>query len=178
MRPIILIGYMGAGKTTVGRLLAEQLSYSFLDTDGMIEAQERRSIRTIFEMDGEERFRDMETALLEKLLEENLEDVVLSVGGGLPVRDKNRELLKKLGTVVYLSAQKETIVERVAGSEDRPLLQGQHMSEKVEQMLEIRDPLYRQAAFAVVKTDGRAVQQIAQEIEQSVVMGHEIAKNG
>ena len=87
MRPIILIGYMGAGKTTVGRLLAEQLSYSFLDTDGMIEAQERRSIRTIFEMDGEERFRDMETALLEKLLEENLEDVVLSVGGGLPGED-------------------------------------------------------------------------------------------
>ena len=97
MRPIILIGYMGAGKTTVGRLLAEQLSYSFLDTDGMIEAQERRSIRTIFEMDGEERFRDMETALLEKLLEENLEDVVLSVGGGLPVRDKNRELLCSKG---------------------------------------------------------------------------------
>ncbi len=166
MQPIILIGYMGAGKTTVGKLLAEQLSCPFMDTDRMIEEQENRNIRTIFEQDGEEKFRDMETALLEKLLDHGLADVVLSVGGGLPIRERNRELLKKLGTVVYLTALRETIVERVAGSEERPLLQGQELSKKVEQMLEIRDPLYRMAASVSIKTDGKTAQEIAQEIER------------
>ena len=177
MKPIILIGYMGAGKTTVGQLLADHLSLSFMDTDSRIEEQEKRSIRAIFAQDGEESFRDMETALLENLLEHKLSDVVLSVGGGLPIREKNRELLKELGTVVYLTAWKETIIERVAGSENRPLLQGQQLSEKVERMLKERDPLYRQAAAVLIKTDGKTVQEIVQEIEQSVVMGRGVTKN-
>lgn len=168
MKPVILIGYMGAGKTTVGRQLAEQEELRFCDTDAMIEQQEERTISEIFAADGEAVFRDMETALIKKLIEEKLSDTVLSVGGGLPVREENRELLRRLGTVVYLMASKETIVKRVADSDNRPLLKGDNLAEKVERMLSERDPLYRQAAELLIDTDGRTVQMLVKEIVQAV----------
>lgn len=168
MKPVILIGYMGAGKTTVGRLLAKQERLNFQDTDAMIEAQEKRTISDIFATDGETVFRDMETALIKRLIEEGLSDTVLSVGGGLPVREENRSLLKELGTVVYLLASKETIVKRVSGSNNRPLLKGENLSEKVERMLTERDPLYRQAAELLIDTDGKTVEMIVKEIVQAV----------
>lgn len=168
MKTIILTGYMGAGKSTVGRLLAKQEKLVFRDTDAMIEKEQGRTISEIFAQDGEQAFRDMETELIRRLIEEKMSDTVLSVGGGLPVREENRELLKRLGTVVYLMADKETIVERVQGSDSRPLLKGENLSEKVERMLAERDPLYRAAADLLIDTNGKAADRIAKEIAQAV----------
>lgn len=167
-KPVILIGYMGAGKTTVGRLLSQQYGMAFFDTDTMIEEQEKRSISDIFAKDGEERFRDMETELLKRLKREGLSGAVLSVGGGLPLREENRRLLKELGTVFYLMAEKETIVERVSGSDDRPLLQGGELLAKVENMLAVRGPFYEQAADRRIATDGRTASEICAEIGETV----------
>lgn len=168
MRPIILIGYMGAGKSTVGKLLAKQQKLLFHDTDAMIEKEQKRTISDIFAKDGEQAFRDMETALIRRLIGEGMSDAVLSVGGGLPVREENRELLKELGTVVYLMADKETVVKRVQGSNNRPLLLGENLDEKVERMLVERDPLYRVAADILIDTNGKPVEYLAKEIAQAV----------
>lgn len=168
MRPIILIGYMGAGKTTVGKLLAKQKEWSFQDTDAMIEKQEKRTVSDIFAADGETAFRDMETSLIKKMIAEGISDTVLSVGGGLPVREENRRLLKELGTVVYLQASKETIVKRVSDSDNRPLLRGENLSEKVERMLAERDPLYRQTAELLIDTDEKTVEILVKEIIQAL----------
>lgn len=164
MRPVILIGYMGAGKTTVGKLLAKRQKLVFLDTDAMIEEQEGRTISTIFAEKGEESFRNMETALIQRLIDEQLSDAVLSVGGGLPVREENRVLLKKLGTVVYLTASKETIIKRVSGSDNRPLLKGENLDEKVERMLAVRGPLYEAAADVQIDTNGKTADELVNEI--------------
>lgn len=168
MRPIILIGYMGAGKTTVGKLLARQQDLAFYDTDAMIEAHEGRRISDIFADEGEECFRNMETSLIKELIEKKLSDAVLSVGGGLPVREENRRLLKELGIVIYLTASRETIIERVSGSEDRPLLQGENLSEKIERMLSVRGPLYEEAADILVNTDQKTSDELVKEIAYAI----------
>ncbi|MBP3544460.1 MAG: shikimate kinase [Lachnospiraceae bacterium] len=168
MKPIILIGYMGAGKSTVGKLLARQQKLSFYDTDAMIEMEQNCTISEIFAKEGEQTFRDMETALIRRLIDEGMSDAVLSVGGGLPVREENRELLKELGTVVYLMADKETVVKRVQGSNNRPLLLGENLDEKVEHMLAERDPVYRVAADVLIDTNGKPVEYLAKEIAQAV----------
>lgn len=164
MRPIILIGYMGAGKSTVGRFLAGQEQLDFYDTDAMIEKQQGCTISDIFAEAGEQAFRDMETALIKQLIEEQMSDAVFSVGGGLPVREENRVLLKRLGTVVYLMADKETVLKRVQGSNNRPLLAGEGLAAKVERMLAERDPLYRAAADILIETGNKQPELIAKEI--------------
>ena len=166
MKPIILTGYMGTGKTTVGGLLAEQEGFAFLDTDAAIEEREGRSIPDIFAAVGERSFRDMETALIREFSEKGLYDTVLSVGGGLPVREENRRLLKNLGTVIYLKASAETIIKRVSGSENRPLLKGGELSDKVNRMLSEREPLYEQGADIIVETDGSTALEIVREIKK------------
>ena len=114
MSNIVLMGFMGAGKTTIGKELAKALGYEFIDTDERIEREQGRKISDIFSEDGEEVFRQMETDLLKNL--QNSEDkFVLSIGGGMPVREENRSLLRSLGTVVYLKTSKEEILRRVSG---------------------------------------------------------------
>ena len=164
MRPIILIGYMGAGKSTVGRFLARQEQLDFYDTDAMIEEQQGCTISDIFAETGEQAFRDMETALVKQLIEKQMSDAVFAAGGGLPVREENRALLKRLGTVVYLMADKETVLERVQGSNNRPLLAGEGLAAKVERMLAERDPLYRAAADILIETGDKQPELIAKEI--------------
>ena len=106
--------------------------------------------------------------MIRRLIDEGMSDAVLSVGGGLPVREENRELLKELGTVVYLMADKETVVKRVQGSNNRPLLLGENLDEKVEHMLAERDPVYRVAADVLIDTNGKPVEYLAKEIAQAV----------
>lgn len=167
-KPIILIGYMGAGKTTVGKLLAGQKGWVFIDTDAKIEEQEGRNISDIFAADGEEVFRDKETDLIRQFSKENLSQVIISVGGGLPLREENRRFLKEIGTVVYLFALKDTIIGRVKASTDRPLLQGEGLSKKVEDMLLERDPIYRQAADFLIETDKKTAEEITEEIWKKI----------
>lgn len=165
MSNIILIGFMGAGKTTVGKLLAREKGMFFVDTDDRIAEEQRRQIPDIFAEKGEPYFRDLETELLENM-QKDTRDTVVSAGGGMPVRKKNRELLRELGCVVYLSASRQTILERVKGDGSRPMLNGGNLEERVEMLMREREALYRQAAHIDVRTDGRSVRHVVQIIEQ------------
>lgn len=162
-RNIILIGFMGSGKTTVGEHLAQQLGYHFQDTDRLLEQKAEDTISRVFEIHGEKYFRDMETELLKELLPA-LKHTVLSTGGGLPLREENIRLLQELGFVVYLQASKETILSRLVGDRTRPLLQGEDMEQKVERLLGIRTPIYIKAAHENIITDNLSVEEITQLI--------------
>ena len=140
MKNYILVGYMGCGKTTVGKNLARINKMSFLDTDEMIEQQQGRKIGDIFAVDGENAFREMETEMLREMVEQKTEGCVISTGGGMPIREENRELLKKLGMVFYLRAKPETVYERVKGETKRPLLQCEDPLNRIRAMQEQREP--------------------------------------
>ncbi len=157
---IILIGFMGSGKTSVGKLLAQRLSYSFCDTDQLLEGKSGDTINHIFSVHGEEYFRHMETQLLQEL-SSSLRQTVLSTGGGMPLREQNSRLLMELGFVVYLKASKETTVNRLMGDTTRPLLNGEELSHKVERMLGIRTPIYEKAAHKIIITDDKTPDEIA-----------------
>lgn len=165
MRNIILIGFMGAGKTTVGKLLSKEKELHFADTDERIVSEQGKTIPEIFAENGEEYFRDLETDLLRRMQEDTY-DSVISVGGGMPVREENRRLLRSLGCVIYLSASKQTILERVKRDGSRPMLEGDSLENRVEQLMKAREIFYRQAAHIDVRTDGRSVRHVMQIIDQ------------
>lgn len=163
---IILIGFMGSGKSSVGIRLAERLSYQFKDTDQIIERKAGYTINQIFANHGEEHFRNLETDLLKDLIL-NLDKTVVSTGGGMPVREQNAKLLKELGYVVFLKATKETTLLRLRGDSTRPLLKGDDLEKKVERMLEARTPIYEKAAHKIVATDGRSIAELVELIMES-----------
>ena len=165
MKNIILVGYMGCGKTTVGESIAEATRYTFADTDEMIVAQQGRSISDIFAQDGEPAFRDMETALLVKMLTEKNDTCVISTGGGMPVQKENRNLLRQLGTVVYLRAKPETVYERIKGDTTRPLLQCENPMERIREMIKSRNPAYEEAAELVIDVDDLTQREVAEQME-------------
>jgi shikimate kinase len=163
---IILIGFMGSGKTSVGDRLAKKLSYRFCDTDQLLEKKERDTIRNIFAVRGEEYFRIKETELLTELLPE-LNHAVLSTGGGLPLREQNARLLKELGFVVYLKTSKETILQRLAGDKSRPLLQGVDPAKRIEALLNDRTPIYEGVSHKIIATDHKSVEELATMIMEA-----------
>ena len=163
MKRIVLMGFMGAGKSTVGRKLAETCGCAFIDTDERIEKEQNRKISDIFEKDGEQTFRDLETELL-KRLQDSDEEFVLSIGGGMPVREENRALLRNLGTVVYLRTSKEEIIRRVSGDVNRPLLQGGALEEKVTALMNAREQIYQETAHEEILTDGKLPLDLVKEI--------------
>ncbi len=165
MKRIVLMGFMGAGKTAVGRRLARRLSCEFIDTDERIEKEQGRKISDIFSESGEQTFRDMETELLERLKNEKNE-FVLSIGGGMPVREENRELLREIGRVIYLKTSKEEIIRRVSGDKKRPLLQGGGLEEKVTSLMNAREDIYLKTAHEKVVTDKKKINDIVEEILQ------------
>ena len=167
MGNVILIGFMGSGKTTVGLKLSYRLRRPVIDTDKEIEREERRSISDIFVTDGEAYFRDKETAYLNKLLKSGGNQII-SVGGGLPLREENRALLHELGQVFYLKASARTIYERLRHDTTRPLLQGGDPQSKISTLLGERDAYYKDAADVVVDVDGKDFEQILSEIEKNV----------
>lgn len=167
MGNVILIGFMGSGKTTVGLRLSYRLRRAVIDTDKEIEREEKRSISEIFATDGEGYFRDRETACLHKLLE-STGNQIISVGGGLPVREENRKLLHELGQVFYLQASAETIYERIKHDTTRPFLQGDDPQTKIRMLLVQRDGYYRDAADVVINVDGKDFEQVLGEIEEQV----------
>lgn len=165
MKNLILIGFMGAGKTTVGKLLAKEKEMAFVDTDERIVSEQGRQIPEIFAENGEEYFRDLETDLLERM-QEDTEGSVIAVGGGMPVRSRNRELLRSLGCVIYLSASKQTILSRVKNDGSRPMLNASDLEARVERLMKEREYLYRQAAHVDIRTDGRSIHQVLRIIIQ------------
>lgn len=160
---IILIGFMGAGKTTVGKVLAKKLGCRLLDTDQLIEQKHGMSVQDIFRNQGEETFRRLETETLKELGQED-SDWVLSVGGGLPVRNENRALLRQMGTVVFLRVQPDTVLFRLKDDTSRPLLQGSDVKERVSTLMNQRIPLYQEAARVAVDVDGKTPEEIGTEI--------------
>ncbi len=167
MDNIILIGFMGSGKSTVGIRLSYRLRRAMEDTDKLIEKEEGRTISEIFAADGENYFRELETACLKKLLR-TMKHRIISTGGGLPIREENHALLKKLGTVVYLRAEAETIYERVKHDTSRPLLQGENPKEKIRKLLKERVSVYEMAADIVIDVDHKDFDTILDEIEKAV----------
>ncbi len=159
---IILVGYMGSGKTTVGTYIAREFGYDFLDTDEYIVRKEGMSINDIFATKGEPYFRKLETDILKELGERK--HTVISTGGGLPVKTENAELLRALGTVYYLRADAKTIYERVKDDNGRPLLKVEDPKKKIEEMLKERAGAYDTAADVVIDTAGKSVEQIGRRI--------------
>ncbi len=166
-KTIILTGFMGAGKTSVGKTLAQKTGLKLLDTDKLIEKQEGTTISRIFQTQGEEAFRKAETNILKSLLktkEKTKEPAIISVGGGLPLREENQTLLKNLGLVIYLQIQPSTVLKRLKGDTSRPLLQGGDAQEKVTTLLTQRAPIYQKAAHLSIDVDNKTLNQIAEEI--------------
>ena len=170
-RRVFLIGFMGAGKTTVGKVLAQRLGWKFYDLDQLIETREQRSIASIFAESGEDTFRNVESAVLSELLEQRLEKdgAVVALGGGAFVQPQNRIALEQAGAVtVLLSAPVEELVRRCrAAGNTRPLTGDKT---RFEQLFASRQEAYSLARFRV-ETAGKPVQQVAKEIERLLKIG-------
>lgn len=164
---IVLVGFMGCGKSTIGREIGLQLNYSLVDTDCLIEESVGTAISKIFKDHGEEYFRDLETDLLSQIHATECTHQIISTGGGLPVREKNREWLKKLGYVVWLRASVDTVMERTGKSNHRPLLNTENPREKIERMLEERDPIYAEVADLTINTDDLEISETVHGIIES-----------
>ncbi len=163
---IFLVGPMGAGKSAVGRQLARMLHLDFVDSDDQIEARTGVDIGFIFEKEGEDGFRHREAAVIDELTQRD--GVVLATGGGAVIRDENRSHLGARGFVVYLYTSVDQQFSRTSRGQERPLLQNTDRLKKLEELLAVRDPLYREIADLVVETDGRKVKAVANEIADSL----------
>ncbi len=165
-RNIFLIGFMGAGKTTVARALHERCGMQLLEMDEKIEAQEGKSISRIFDEDGEAYFRSLETKLLEEL--KGRENTVISCGGGVPMRAANVGAMRESGSIVYLSAEPGTICARIRDEHTRPLLEGHMNVAYIEGLLRERLPYYQSAADLSVATDNRSPDEICEAILEAL----------
>ena len=168
---IYLVGPMGSGKSAVGRRLAGELRLAFHDSDDEIESRTGVDIALIFDKEGEEGFRRREVAMIEELTD--LDGVVLATGGGSPTREENRARLAARGTVVYLYTTVPQQLRRTAKSTHRPLLQCEDPASVLGELMEQRDPLYREIADFVVETDGRRVGSVVREVRELVEAGAE-----
>jgi len=162
VRNLILVGPMGAGKSTIGRLLAKELRLPFKDSDKEIEQRTGADIPWIFDVEGEQGFREREQAVIADLCDAG--DMVLATGGGAVMRAENRDALKRGGHVVYLHASVEQQVDRTSRDRNRPLLRAADPGKVLADLLAIRDPLYREIADIVVETDERPPRLVVQEI--------------
>ncbi|MBF0553832.1 MAG: shikimate kinase [Nitrospirae bacterium] len=164
MKNIVLTGFMGTGKTTIGRVLAKLLGRNLIDIDSEIEKAQGMKITEIFATMGEARFRDIETETVNKI--STLSNVVISTGGGIVLRQENIELLRKKGIVANLTAAPEIIFARVSGGNDRPLLNVADPLAKIRELLDFRRPFYLNADI-VIDTGDKTPILAAEEIIQS-----------
>ena len=166
-RNIILIGMMGSGKSSIGRELSQTLGYPVVDTDALIVERAGKPIRTIFEDEGEDAFRDLESAVLADLEKEHLSRCIIATGGGIIVREQNREALRRLGFVVWLVVSAEEIVRRTSKNKDRPLLNNDDQRGTIDRLLKERHDLYQCTAHQEIETDGLTFPEITTGIVAS-----------
>ena len=159
---LVLIGFMGCGKSSVAAALGRHCQMEVVEMDQMIAGQQGLSIPEIFERYGEEYFRDLETQLLIDM--QNRSNAVISCGGGVALRERNVTEMKKNGRVVLLTASPETIYERVKDSDERPILNGNKNVEFIADMMEKRREKYEAAADVVIQTDDKTILQISEEL--------------
>ena len=153
---------MGAGKSTIGRNLAKQLRKQFYDSDQEIEKQTGAPISLIFEIEGEEGFRDRESRVIESLTRKK--NVVLATGGGAILREENRLALRRSGIVIYLHTPVETQIKRTSSSKHRPLLQTERPADKLHSLMKEREPIYRQEADIIVHSKNRSPHTVVREL--------------
>jgi shikimate kinase len=166
-RNIILIGFMGCGKSSIGRRLATRLGHEFLDSDELIiESANGRSISDLFAEEGEERFRERETNALQGLIGSTA--IVLATGGGAVLRPMNREILRTIGTTVWLHADPEILFERATRSRKRPLLEVENPRTTFNTLLEARLPVYEQAADLKIDASGLSHEQTVESIVKAI----------
>ena len=159
---IFLVGMMGAGKTTAGRLLARRLGWRFIDSDREIEARCGVGIPLIFEIEGEEGFREREARMVEEFTA--LEGIVLATGGGVVLRAENRGRLAARGTVIYLHAPPEALYRRVRNDRNRPLLATRDPLGRLRELYAVRDPLYREIADLIVETGAQSARALSRTL--------------
>jgi len=159
---IFFIGLMGAGKTTIGRLVSKKTGKQFFDSDHEIEQKTGVRIPLIFELEGEAGFRKRESAMIQHLCA--LDNIVLATGGGAILREENRTYLKNNGTVIYLRGQPQDLWQRTRHDKSRPLLQGGDMQQKLNKLYAERDPIYQALADHVVPTGSQTSLEITETI--------------
>ncbi|MDD3150869.1 MAG: shikimate kinase [Candidatus Gastranaerophilales bacterium] len=160
MKNIVLIGLMGSGKTTIGKLLAQKLGLNFIDTDSIIEKEANKTINEIFENYGEELFRKLESNTIKEISKR--EEKVISTGGGIVENPENMQNLRKNGIIVYLEAGPKELYERIKGDNNRPLLKN-NPKDTLKNLFEKRSPLYKQADI-IVNTEHKESYEIINEI--------------
>lgn len=165
---IMLIGFMGTGKSTVSSYLSKWLDMEEVDVDALIATKAEKSIRKIFEEYGEEYFRDLETKTLLEV--QKREQLIVSCGGGIVLRDENVKAMKEHGKIVLLTATPETVYERVKDSKNRPILNGNMNVEYIAQLMERRRERYLQCADIIIATDNKSVQQIGEEMIKKLIV--------
>ncbi|MEW6463700.1 shikimate kinase AroK [Pseudomonas khazarica] len=162
MRNVILVGPMGAGKSTIGRLLAKELRVPFKDSDKEIEQRTGADIPWIFDVEGEQGFREREQAVIAEL---SMQDgLVLATGGGAVMRPENRQALHAGGRVVYLHTSVDQQIDRTSRDRNRPLLRTANPAQVLRDLMTLRDPLYREVADIIIETDERPPRMVVQEI--------------
>lgn len=174
MKNVVLIGFMGCGKSTVGIRLSYRLRRVVEDTDRRIEREQGKSISEIFAEQGEAYFRELETDLLRRMKQEPGIRII-ATGGGLPMRKENRRLLHELGQVIYLQLSPETVYERLKNDTSRPLLQGEDPLGKIQKLMSERAPVYEETADIVINVDGNDMEKTLQMIEAALAEREEQA---
>lgn len=168
---IIITGFMGTGKTTVGKIISNKLNFIFLDIDELIEKTTGMKISEIFKKFGENRFRDIETEMVKIVIKKRGQ--VISTGGGVVLREENLHNLKKSGIIFCLTASPNTIFERTKGCKDRPLLQVDNPQDKIKKLMNERRPFYEKAGI-IINTDGLT----ASEVADRMIKEYERLTNG
>jgi len=163
---ILLVGMMGAGKTTVGKSLASYLNKTFIDSDHEIQKRTGVKIAVIFEIEGEAGFRKREAEMLRELLK--IDNIVLATGGGVILNMKNRELLRQNGTIVYLRATVNDLWHRTRHDKNRPMLQTLDLQAKLAELYDQRDPIYREIAHIVVESGKQSIRQMVKLLVQQL----------
>jgi len=166
-RNIYLVGMMGAGKTSIGRLLSKRSRRRFYDSDHVIEERTGVTIPTIFDLEGEQSFRDREEAVIAELA--RLSNIVLATGGGAILRENNRQALCSSGIIVYLRGSVEDLWRRTRKDKNRPLLLTDNPRQKLEEIYSVRDPIYSSLADIIIETGNPSVQSLEQDVEARLI---------
>ncbi len=162
---IVLVGFMGTGKTTVGKALAAKLNWTYVDTDELIEQKTRLSIPTIFQQHGEPYFRDVESEVIKETILKLHQ--IISTGGGIVIREQNIKTIKSNGIMVCLTTTPEKIFERIKSDTNRPLLQVENPKQRIQDLLKVREPYYAKADITIITTH-LSPEEIANQIIQII----------
>ncbi|TAL23865.1 MAG: shikimate kinase [Nitrospirae bacterium] len=165
MKNIVLTGFMGTGKTEVGKLVAQKLGYKLIDVDSEIEKEKKMKITEIFKECGEPGFRKIESDVIRRL--SDMDNAVIPAGGGAVLRQENMDNFRRKGVIVCLAASPETILKRTGNDSTRPLLQVDDPMKKIKELLELRKPYYEKADI-MIDTEGKTPLQVAEEIIERV----------